>query len=1034
MAQNATTTFSRKLRKHKKSKQKVKIWLRLSIPLLLVVVFQIVTSFAVLVFGGEFRNIREYAYSTLEEKTEYRSTYIRNDFRQKPILVQEYAEQIEAIISEVLEQRGAGIADIQTNKSLCTGILEASADTVVALLRRALVNDAFLILETGDLYEDAAGGTARAALYLRDLDPNSGSGYGDLLMELGPTSVSMKLGITRDSGWSPYFVTTARDAKNADFYDRPLRAAQENRGLSQNSLGYWSGFTRPSSLAQPSMKYSLPLVAPDGTVYGVLGVGLMESAVLANIPANDFLSQTACYVLGRGSAQSGFDIVFHSGSAYESLVGNASRLYIGGKLEDARAIYSLDMNADVSLLGSVQYLQLYNQSSAYEERWALISVADGESVLRPVTFLSQMLMVSALASLVVAAIVAVLSCIGFIRPISEAIRQIKQKRRFNDVIHFKPSNIYEIDEMTDAITQLQINVLSVSSEVSKMISIADVGLGTFRYEHVDDNLFVGQSLIKLLALPVPQDEDIVMERPAFLASIENAQVRAAIAQALDMPAGEPRRDYSETRQIHQADGQTRWLRLSFTYSPASAIGIVQDVTDTMLEKQRIEFERDYDSLTGLMNRHAYQRRIQECFADRPGLRTTAFVMVDLDNLKYVNDTYGHDFGDDYIRTAAEALRGFEAYGGIVARMSGDEFNICLPGYASKEEARAVIDSVRGALLSSSCLLPDGTHFKVRGSMGVSWYPDDAQTPELLMKYADFAMYTIKHSTKGNIAEFDMRSYSADSVLLTGVDELNHIIEEDRVRYAFQPIVSAKTGEIYGYEALMRVQSSIFQTPTELLRIAKKGAKLYDIEHLTWRRSLHDFSALVAAGRVPRHARVFINSIADCELDNADMQPIEAAHAELMPRVVLEILESESANETFIAHKRSFMKKRGAQIALDDFGTGYNSEYALLSFGPDIIKIDHSIINGCDKDTSRRMIISNLVHLSQTKGILVLAEGVETADELRTVIACGVDLLQGHYLSHPLFEPQPLSPRLVETIRELAAGAGDAQQEAPGLNA
>ena len=1027
MAQN-TTTFSRKLKKHKKSKQKVKIWLRLSIPLMLVVVFQIVTYSAVLVFGGEFHNIREYAYSTLEEKTEYRSTYIRNDFRQKPILVQEYAEQLDMIIAEVLEQRGASIAELQTNKALCTGILEACSETVVSLLRRAMVNDAFLILETGELYESDAGGTSRAALYLRDLDPNSGSGYGDLLMELGPTSVSMKLGITRDSGWSPYFVSSPHDPKNADFYDRPMQAARENRGFPANALGYWSEFSRPSSLAQPSMKYSLPLLAPDGTVYGILGVGLMESAVLANIPANDFLSDAACYVLGRGSAQSGFDIVFHSGSAFSSLVGNASKLFIGDKLEGAQDIYSLDMNASTPLLGSLQYLELYNQSSAYEERWALISVANAGSVLRPVTFLSQMLMVSAAASLVVAAIVAVLSCIGFIRPISAAIRQIKQKRRFNDVIHFKPSNIYEIDEMTDAITQLQINVLSVSSEVSKMISIADVGLGTFRYEHADDNLFIGQSLIKLLALPVPQDEDIVMERPAFLASIENADVRAAIASALDMPAGEPRRDYSEIHQIHQADGQLRWLRLSFTYSPSSAIGIVQDVTDTMLEKQRIEYERDYDSLTGLMNRHAYHRRIQELFDNKPALKICAFIMIDLDNLKYVNDTYGHDFGDDYIKTAAAALKGFENYGGIVARMSGDEFNICLPGFASKEAARAIIDRVRSELLGSSCLLSDGTHFKVRGSMGVSWYPYDAETPELLMKYADFAMYTIKHSTKGNVAEFDMGSYSADSVLLTGVDELNHILEEERVRYAFQPIVSAKTGEVYGYEALMRVQSSIFQTPTELLRIAKKGAKLYEIEHLTWRRSLHDYSILLQSGQVDPNARVFINSIADCELESADMQRIEHAHADLMPRVVLEILESESANETFIAHKRSFMKKRGAQIALDDFGTGYNSEYALLSFEPDIIKIDHSIINGCDKDASRRMIISNLVHLSQTKGILVIAEGVETAEEMRTVISCGVDLLQGHYLSHPLFEPQPVPPQIVQAIRELAAGAGNSQED------
>ena len=1012
----------------KRPRKKVKIWVRLSIPLLLVVVFQIVTYSAVLVFGGEFNNIREYAYGTLEEKTEYRGSYLRNDFRQKPLLVQEYAEQINTTVANLLTRRGETYADLQTNKALSHAVLDACAQQVVNLLRRAMVNDAYVILETGDLFKGINGNPGKAALYLRDLDPNSGSGYSDLLMELGPTSVYLRYGILQNSGWSPYFTPTPGNAQQAEFYDKPFQAALENEGLALNSLGYWSGFSSPSSMAQSSMKYTMPLIARDGTVYGVIGVGWMESSIAPNVPSDDFLSETACYVLGRTFAQNSFDIVYHTGSAFSSLLGNrTTKLYVGDKLENAQNLYGFDMDSDARLCGSVQYLQLYGEGGPYEESWALISVADGASVLRPVTFLSQMLILSALASLGVAAIVAIISCIGFVRPISAAIQQIRAKRKFNEVIHFHPSNIYEIDEMTDAITQLQINVLSVSSEVSKMISIADVGLGSFRYERPDDNLFVGQSLIKLLNLKIPQDSDAVLERQEFLNAIENDEVRHAIEAGLTLPVDGVREDYSEVHQYH-FDSGVRWLRLSYTYSSSSAIGIVQDITDAVLEKQRIEFERDYDSLTGLMNRHAYYNRIEELFSDKRHLHTTAFIMIDLDNLKYVNDTYGHDFGDEYIKIAARALKGFEEDGGIVARISGDEFNICLPGFSSKERVRAIIERVRGRLLESSCLLADGTHLKVRGSMGVSWYPDDADTPELLMKYADFAMYTIKHSTKGNVAEFDKGAYSADSVLLTGVEELNHIIEEGRVRYAFQSIVSAKTGEIYGYEALMRVQSKVFQSPLELLRIAKKGAKLYDIERLTWQRSLAEFQALIDAGKIEKNARVFVNSLSDCELEGEDMQLIEEAHRALMPRVVLEILESESANETFIAHKKSYMKKNGALIALDDFGTGYNSEYALLSFSPNIIKVDRSIINGCDKDASRRMIISNLVNLSHGKDILVVAEGVETAEELKTVIACGVDLIQGYYLSHPAFDPQPLPSEAVKLIRELASYIGDPQDD------
>ncbi|MCH5287471.1 MAG: GGDEF and EAL domain-containing protein [Christensenellaceae bacterium] len=1006
----------------------MKIWTRLSIPILLVVVFQVLTYSAVLIFGGEFRNIREYAYSTLVEKTEYRSSYIRNELRGKPILVQEYAEQINSMVAGILEERGASIADVQTDKELDSAILESSVSIVTSLLRRSLVNDAYLILETGSLYADEGGANARAALYLRDLDPNSGAGYSDLLMEIGSTAISQKFGITRHSGWTIHFMPDLADSANADFYFRTIRTAKDNGHLLTNYLGYWSGFSELSPVVAPSMKYTMPLVARDGTVYGVIGVGMMESAILSNIPSNDFMSDTACYILGRSVEDSQYDIQTRAGASFGSLLGSTGTLYIGNKLEADEDVYGIDMDAEIDLLGSVQQLELYNQISPYAgERWALISVADRSSVLRPVTFLSQMLMFSALASLIVAALVAVPSCTGFIRPITAAIRLMKAKRKYNEVIHFQPSNIYEIDELTDAITQLQINVQDVSSEVSKMISVADVGLGTFRYDRTDGSVFVGRSLITTLRLQLPPDEDIVMTREEFLSSIKNRDAWSAIAAGLEMTEGETREDYSEVYKIGMTSGSTRWMRLGYTYSPTSAIGIVQDITDTMLEKQRIEYERDYDSLTGLMNRHAYYPRVEALFHDKSGLKITAFVMIDLDNLKYVNDTYGHDFGDDYIKTAATVLRKFESFGGIVARISGDEFNVCLPGFSSKEAAREMIAGVHAKMLQSSCLLADGTHFRIRASFGVSWYPDDAESCELLMKYADFAMYTIKHSTKGNIAEFDMTSYSADSVLLTGVEELNRIIEERSVRYAFQSIVSAKTGEIYGYEALMRVQSQIFQSPLELLRTAKTGAKLYEIERLTWSKSLEDFQSLIDAGQIDAKAHIFINTIANCKLEIADVQAIEAARANLLGQVVLEVLEGENANETFAAHKKAYMKKWNAQIALDDFGTGYNSEYALLSIQPNIIKIDRSITSGCDKDASRRMIINNLVTLARTKQILVLVEGVETEEEMKTAIACGVDLLQGYYLARPLFEPQPMAPEVAEMIRN-AAGRDDEPQD------
>ena len=1000
----------------KKEKQKTTLRLRLSIPILVVVVFQLFTFLITMVVGGEFRDIRQYAYSTLIEKTENRYNYIRTELQEKPALVQECSEQIGNLVVDILRERGETIEHLHTDKELSQSIIESSVEMVSNLLRRCQANDVYLILETDNLYADESKG-GKAALYLRDVDPKSGSGYSDLLMEIGSPALSQNYGITRHSSWTSYFEPKPEDTENFDFYYRTMETALNNSDLPLNNLGYWSGFSRLSSIATPSMKYTVPLIAEDGTVYGVLGIGLTESTILTNIPSHDFLAETACYVLGRSVSEDFFDVLTYSGSAYNMLLGGENTLHVNGVEED---IYSFDQVTDVELIGNVQLIDMYGQNSPYKmEHWALISVADRDSVLRPLLFLQQILVIAALISLLVAGVIAFFSCAQTIKPISSAIKLMSDKKTYNEIIHFQPSNIYEIDKMTDAITQLQVNSQKFSSQVSRMIRIADVGLGTYMCNHAEDSVFVGQSFQKFQRRQDQVEQDTVMSRQEFLDSIFSEKLREAIRESIQRLDSANHEDYSVVFQINSEDGDIQWIRMSAVYAENQSIGILQDITEMMMEQKRIEYERDYDRLTGLLNRHSYYQRVEEQFHNRDKLKVTAFIMLDLDNLKYVNDTYGHDFGDDYIKTAANVLKKFQNYGGIVARISGDEFNVCLPGFSTKEEAREVISSVRADLIQSSCLLPDGTHFRVRSSMGISWYPDDAESFETLMKYADFAMYSIKHSTKGSVAEFDSNSYSVNSVLLTGVEEMNRIIEEGRVRYAFQSIVSAKTGEIFGYEALMRVQSKIFQSPLELLRMAKTGARLYDIELLTWKQSVADFLVQIEMGHIDPNAYVFINSIANVRLNEEDANSLfENGYPNL--NIVAEILEGEDATNGDIIQKYKIMQRGGAKIALDDFGTGYNSEYVLLSIQPNIIKIDRSIISGCDKDASRRMIINNLVKLARSKGILVVAEGVETQEEMQTVIACGVDLLQGYYLSHPLFEPEPLNPEIVESIRRLAA--------------
>lgn len=998
-----------------KTPKKQKMLMRLLIPMLFLILFQLITFFSVLAFGGEFSFIKKYAYDTLIEKTRNRTSYVEKEFCQKITFVHESAEEINSIVRQKLQEDGSDISRLKTDKDFNREIMEDSVDSIIYLLRRSLANDVFIVLETGDLYSDSTSPDAKAGMYLRDLDPSTDSGYKDLLMEMGYSSISKDFGIILDSGWKARLEADPEDTQNYDFYYRTIENAQANNTFSVERLGYWSGFSNINRNSVGSMKYTVPLIADDGTVYGVLGIGLTEKTILVNLPPNDFVSESACYVLCNGKDNSDiFNICMHSGASFNRLMGSQKTLRPGQQLDENMYAFGLDSN--IAAVGNIQIMNLYNSESIYaEDQWALISVAEKSDVLFVFTNLIKMLLISALISVATSIIVIAISCSNVVKPLSAVIKTMNSKHEYNEAIRFQSTKIYELDKLTDAITQLQINVQNFSSQVSKMIRIADVGLCTFMCDSMDDSVFVGQSMLKLLNLSVEYEEDIVISRQLFLENIIADETRQIITECLSRKSGEVETSFSKEYSIPQEDGNTIWMRLSVVCNSNKTIGVLQDITNTVLEKQRIEYERDYDGTTGLLNRHAYYHRVNNLFGHPEKLGITAFVMIDLDNLKYVNDTYGHDFGDDYIKTAATVLKSFQKYGGIVSRLSGDEFNVCLSGFSSKDEIRDIISTVREELLNSYCLLSDGTHYKIRASAGISWYPDDSHSAELLMKYADFAMYTIKHTTKGEIAEFDMNAYAKDSVLITGVEEMNKIIDECRIRYAFHSIISAKTGEVYGYEALMRPQSSILHSPAELLRIAKTGAKLYEIERLTWLEAMRAFRKQREAGNIPENAYIFVNTISNSILEQSDIDIFEQENKDLLSRIVMEITESEDVNEDYNMRKIKRLGDWNAHLALDDFGTGYNSDYALITLHPNIIKIDRSIISGCDKDVSRRTIISNIIKLAGTKNIKVLAEGVETEGELRTVIESGADLLQGYFINRPVFEPQPIEQEVIDKI-------------------
>ncbi|MCM1227913.1 MAG: EAL domain-containing protein [Clostridium sp.] len=1004
----------------KKNKKGYPFFLKLIVTMMIITILQLAVFVSVLLFGGEFSYIRKYAYNNFIERNINRKNGVETFFIQKAAAINGAAAETAAMIDRLLKENGVDADEIRYNKQLNSEIISESADMLVSLIRQNMVNDVYIFLDSGSLFSSDEEKKLNG-IYIRDIDPNENniSNNEDLLMEIGSSSVASRLGITLDFEWAGQLDVTDVKNENFDFYFKTIETARHSTSPTVYELGYWSGFSRISRSATESIKYTVPLISETGDIYGVVGMGLTEKLIRSRLPASDSTNKNECYILAADHENSGEYITQMYMGAFYSRIKNDLKINEEQRIEGN--IYNLTDDSGLRTVGNIQQMKLYNSASPYKsQKWAFVSIGDEREILTIYNELLKMFLISSVVSFVITFIGTIIINGRMAAPISKMIKTLdRSSAESGDIIRFSPSKIREVDRLGNAITRLQIDVSENASRVSKIIGMLDMGIGVFLYDRENKSVYLSESVVKLLGFTrLPKNRDVTISFEDFRKYLSSIDIENKICSNKIFHRNEnteyvPRTDIKF--MYYDAEEHEVWLKFSFVPDKRNVICLVQDITAAVQEKRHIEFERDYDITTGLLNRRAYLNKLDELFEKPDELKTAAIIMTDLDNLKYVNDTYGHDFGDDYIRAAANVLKEFTKYGGIVSRLSGDEFNVFLYGYESKEAVRSVINEVGKKLNESFCMLSDGTKYKVKASRGVAWYPDHSQSYDMLMKYADFAMYTIKHTTKGSIAEFNENEYRKDSILITGVEEMNRIIDDESIKFAFQTIISAANGEIFGFEVLMRPQSEILKAPIDFIRVAKTSSKLYAIERLTWIKGLKAFDEQIKKGNIPRNSRVFLNSISNCIITKENMNHIEINYPHLLQKIILEILEGEAENETYTAQKLDMLGRWGAEIALDDFGTGYNSEFLFLKIKPNLIKIDRSIISGCDKDKNKISIINNLVKLVHTNGALTLAEGVETSEELKCVIKCGVDLIQGFYVARPVFDPKPVRQEIIDEI-------------------
>lgn len=970
-------------------------------PLLVLLILQAVVIAGLILFGGVSIKLKNNEIHILSENTENTRLNLEKETIHQWFGILNNSDVLAVDVQNVLDKHNRLPEDIKTDYALNGIIADEILEKSIDMLHRSYATGVFFVLN-GPAARNSPEGT-KAGFYVR----NSNAGgyekdYSSLLLERGLPSMAEKYHIPLDSFWELGFL----EGGNNDFYKKPFESAVENQAQRREAMNYayLSPPFRLSPKDMPVITYSVPVILEDGTVAGVFGLEMslnrIEEFLGEDRTKSSFLE---CWLLGIGrTGEKSIMPVADSGYLYNQ--------YFNG---DEKIDYQDNPSGNISELissdgtkwyASIKKLEVYENNSPFEQdEWLLVGLAKQKDLLSFYNAIRKMLLGSMAVPLVFSLLGAFVMGKIVTDPIRGLVRELRDKSGARE-LNLKRVRISEIDELTETIEQLSRDVERSASKISTILEHANVLVGVFECEEGTGQVFCSRSLFELLGWSRISEPYCYISTDQF-------------HELMKKTFGEGSFKGNYYVQPIEDGGEKRWVGLTLDISNNGVVlGVCSDVTAEVLEKKKLEKERNYDLLTDLYNRRAFREQIELVLKDRRN-GIAAVIMWDLDNLKFINDTYGHDEGDRYIVLFADCLKTLTSQGAVVGRYSGDEFVTVLWG-SDKEKIRDRVRDFKSYIQSTTLKMDGGYQFPIRVSGGLSWYPEQAGDFGTLLNYADFAMYMVKHSVKGILKEFDFSEYSHNSYMLAGREELNLMLEEKKVRFAFQPIVT-REGQLYGYELLMRPEFKNLKGISEVLNLARAQAKMPQMEMLTWFAGLEAAQNQYEAGLLGDYEKLFINSIASVCLSEESRQNLETRYKGFLHRIVIEMTEGEPMNQDYMQRKLAMARSWKGMIAVDDYGTGYNGDAALLHMKPDIVKVDRSIVQNIDKDRNRQMILKSLLDFAGQNRIMVLAEGVETAEELEYLINSQVFLFQGYYIARPQLEIRPVDPYIVKKIKEFA---------------
>jgi cyclic di-GMP phosphodiesterase Gmr len=428
----------------------------------------------------------------------------------------------------------------------------------------------------------------------------------------------------------------------------------------------------------------------------------------------------------------------------------------------------------------------------------------------------------------------------------------------------------------------------------------------------------------------------------------------------------------------------------------------------------------YDELTGLPTRRVIEHRVNSLLKYDNGEGRFALAFLDIDNFKHINDYYGHPVGDKLLVEMSKRLGLDLRDSDILSRISGDEFVLLLNPIQNDAEVEEYIDFILQRLKAPFFI--DGSEIFASTSIGVSLYPEHGRSYEVLRQNADIAMYRVKNASKGAAAFFNA-SMEREALARMKIEQsLRQAILEKRFCCAFQPKVDIRTQEVKGVEALVRLRDDegVIQAPSTFINLATELGLIDELTHLVLAEIVKSID-LIDETFGP-DTTISINVAATQAGNPKFMQPFaEALEATGFPtRFMIEVTEDAFVTKTHFQDQiLPIFRKLGVKVSIDDFGIGYSSLSALADITADEIKIDRSFITDIHKRPRSQSILRAIESLSEALGMTVVAEGLESFEELAYLqAATKIRCAQGFYFSKPIFleELQQATPPRVSESR------------------